>query len=72
MTGDRYTLPAGILNSVVSVTHSSFGFAAWKSRFTRLAGAPRRGREIRQAHARRQIRRVITPEILRKLVEGLR
>ena len=25
MTGDRYTLPAGIENSVMSVTHSRFG-----------------------------------------------
>lgn len=40
MTGDRYTLPAGIENSVMSVTHSRFGAVAWKSRFTRFAGAP--------------------------------
>ena len=40
MTGDRYTLPAGILNSVMSVTHSRFGAVAWKSRFTGFAGAP--------------------------------
>ena len=40
MTGDRYTLPAGIANSVMSVTHSRFGAVAWKSRFTKSAGAP--------------------------------
>ena len=28
--GDRYTLPAGIWNSVMSVSHFSFGAAAWK------------------------------------------
>lgn len=30
MTGDRYTLPAGIENSVMSVTHSRFGAVAWR------------------------------------------
>ena len=39
MTGDRYALPAGMLNSVRSVTHSMFGLPAWKSRFTRFSGA---------------------------------
>lgn len=39
MTGDRYTLPAGIANSVMSVTHNRFGASAWKSRFTGFFGA---------------------------------
>ena len=32
-------MPAGIENSVRSVTHSMFGRSAWKSRFTRFFGA---------------------------------
>jgi hypothetical protein len=39
MTGERYTLPAGIWNSVMSVSHFSFGAAAWKSRLMRFSGA---------------------------------
>jgi len=39
MTGDRYALPAGIENSVRSVTHSRFGALAWKSRSTGFFGA---------------------------------
>lgn len=34
-----WALPAGIENSVRSVTHSMFGRSAWKSRFTRFFGA---------------------------------
>jgi hypothetical protein len=37
--GDRYTLPAGIWNSVMSVSHFSFGAPALKSRFSTLSGA---------------------------------
>ena len=37
--GDRYTLPAGIRNSEISVGHISFGAPALKSRFRRLSGA---------------------------------
>ncbi len=37
--GDRYTLPAGVWNSVMSVSHFSFGAAAWKSRLMRFSGA---------------------------------
>jgi uncharacterized protein (DUF3084 family) len=37
--GERYTLPAGIWNSVMSVSHFSFGALALKSRFRRLSGA---------------------------------
>ncbi|ADG99614.1 hypothetical protein BLJ_0121 [Bifidobacterium longum subsp. longum JDM301] len=39
MTGGRYALPAGIENSVRSVTHSRFGASAWKSRSTGFFGA---------------------------------
>ena len=39
ITGERYTFPAGIWNSVMSVSHFSFGVAAWKSRLRRLSGA---------------------------------
>ena len=39
ITGDRYALPAGMENSVMSVTHRRFGASAWKSRPTRFAGA---------------------------------
>lgn len=38
MTGERYTLPAGIWNSVMSVNHFSFGAAAWKSRLMGFSG----------------------------------
>lgn len=37
--GDRYTLPAAIWNSVMSVSHFSFGATAWKSRLMKLSGA---------------------------------
>jgi len=37
--GERYTLPAGIWNSVMSVSHFSLGALALKSRFKRLSGA---------------------------------
>jgi hypothetical protein len=37
--GERYTLPAGIWNSVMSVSHFSFGMSAWKSRLMRFSGA---------------------------------
>lgn len=43
--GDRYTVPAGIWNSVMSVSHSALEVAAWKSRLMRFSGAglhPRR------------------------------
>lgn len=36
---DRYILPAGIANSVMSVSHSSLGLSAWKLRFTTSATA---------------------------------
>ena len=39
ITGDRWALPAGIENSVRSVTHSMFGRSAWKSPSARFAGA---------------------------------
>ena len=39
ITGLRYTLPAGMENCVMSVSHFSFGASAWKSRATRLSGA---------------------------------
>jgi hypothetical protein len=39
MMGERYTLPAGIWNSVMSVSHFSLGTAAWKSRLMRFSGA---------------------------------
>ena len=39
MMGDRYTLPAAIWNSVMSVSYFSFGVAAWKLRLIRLSGA---------------------------------
>jgi len=39
MIGDRYTLPAGIWNSVMSVSHFSFGVFARKSRLIRFSGA---------------------------------
>jgi hypothetical protein len=39
MMGDRYTLPAGIWNSVMSVSYFLFGAAAWKSRLMRFSGA---------------------------------
>ena len=35
--GERYTFPAGILNSVISVSHFSFGCSAWKLRLTIFA-----------------------------------
>jgi len=35
--GDRYTLPAGIWNSVISVSHFSFGALALKSRLRMLS-----------------------------------
>src|SRR5690625_1284764 len=37
--GDRYTLPLGIRNSVISVTHLSFILSALKSRFKTLGTA---------------------------------
>ena len=37
--GDKYTLPAGIWNSVMSVSHFSFGALALKSRFRTFSGA---------------------------------
>ncbi|AOJ40895.1 hypothetical protein WJ23_23145 [Burkholderia lata] len=37
--GDRYTFPAGIWNSEISVTHFSLGAFAWKSRLMMLSGA---------------------------------
>jgi len=37
--GERYTLPAGIWNSVMSVSHFSLGVFAWKSRLMTLSGA---------------------------------
>ena len=37
--GTEYTLPAGMENCVMSVSHFSFGASAWKSRATRLSGA---------------------------------
>ena len=37
--GNRYTLPPGSYNSVMSVSHFSFGAQAWKSRLMRLSGA---------------------------------
>lgn len=39
LMGDRYTLPAAIWNSMMSVSDFSFGVAAWKSRLMRLSGA---------------------------------
>ena len=39
MIGERYTLPAGIWNSVMSVSHFTFGAFAWKSRLIRFSGA---------------------------------
>lgn len=39
MMGERYTLPAGIWNSVMSVNHFTFGAFAWKSRLIRFSGA---------------------------------
>ena len=36
--GDKYTLRAGIWNSVMSVSHFSLGAVALKSRFRRLSG----------------------------------
>ena len=39
ITGDGQALPAGIENSVRSVTHGMFGRSAWKSPSTRFAGA---------------------------------
>ena len=35
--GDKYTFPAGMLNSVISVSYLEFGMPAWKSRLTILA-----------------------------------
>ena len=32
MIGDRYTFPAGMRNSVISVNHLLLGLSAWKSR----------------------------------------
>jgi len=37
--GERYTFPAGIWNSVMSVSHFLFGAVAWKSRLIRFSGA---------------------------------
>ena len=37
--GDRYTLPAGIWNSVMSVSHFLLGAFALKSRFSKFSGA---------------------------------
>ena len=37
--GERYTFPAGIWNSVMSVSHFSFGVSAWKSRLMMFSGA---------------------------------
>jgi hypothetical protein len=34
--GERCTLPAGIWNSVMSVSHFSFGVSAWKFRLMML------------------------------------
>ena len=39
ITGERYTFPAGIWNSVMSVNHFSFGQSTWKSRLIRFSGA---------------------------------
>ena len=39
ITGDGQALPAGIENSVRSVTHGMFGRSAWKSPSARFAGA---------------------------------
>jgi hypothetical protein len=39
IVGDRYTLPAGVWNSVMSVRHVAFGTLALTSRFTTLSGA---------------------------------
>lgn len=39
ITGDRYTLPAGMWNSEMSVSHFSLGAPAVKSRLTRFSGA---------------------------------
>ena len=39
MIGDRQTLPAGIWNSVMSVSHFLLGAAAWKSRLMMFSGA---------------------------------
>ena len=40
MTGLRYAFSSlGSLNSVMSVSHSSFGASAWKLRPARLGGA---------------------------------
>ena len=38
--GDRYALPAGMLNSVRSVTRSMFGPSAWKSRVDQILRSP--------------------------------
>jgi len=39
MMGDRYTLPAAIWNSVMSVRYFSFGAAARKSQLIRFSAA---------------------------------
>ena len=39
MIGDKYTLPTGIWNSVMSVSHFSFGAPALKSRLMMFSGA---------------------------------
>jgi len=39
MIGDRYTFPAGILNSVTSVSHFSFGLSDLKFLCKRLGTA---------------------------------
>ncbi|KND53747.1 hypothetical protein BBRI4_12c308 [Bifidobacterium breve] len=39
ITGDGQALPAGMENSVRSVTHGMFGRSAWKSPSARFAGA---------------------------------
>ena len=39
MIGERYTFPAGILNSAISVNHFSLGFSAWRFRAMRLGAA---------------------------------
>lgn len=38
MMSERYTLPPGIWNSLMSVSHFTFGAFAWKSRLIRLSG----------------------------------
>lgn len=39
MMGDRYTFPASMENSVMSVNHFWLGFSAWKSLLIRFSTA---------------------------------